>query len=136
MRLVYGLSDAERAHIDLCGFGYLLRMSDICVNHGMLTVLVECFHSEHNNFHLPVGEMMITPEDVDGILRILFAGDKVDYDSTQRLSVLALRWIFHDETILECTTTWDDLMSRYGEQYALACILVGIIGCFVIPDRG
>lgn len=56
-------------------------MPDIHVNHEMLTALVERFHSEHNTFHLPVGEMTITPEDVYRILRILFDGDKADYDS-------------------------------------------------------
>lgn len=79
---------------------------------------------------------MITPEDVYNILRILFARDKVDYDSTQRPGVLALRQIFHDETILECTITWHDMMSRYSDQHPLACVLVGIIGYFVMPDRG
>lgn len=55
MRLSRELSDAERGHIGLCGFGYLLQMPDIHVNHGMLTSLVEHFHSEHNTFHLSVG---------------------------------------------------------------------------------
>lgn len=69
-------------------------------------------------------------------MRILFVGDKVDYDSTQQPGVLALRQIFHDETILERAITWDDMMSRYNDQYPLACILAGIIRCFVMPDRG
>lgn len=89
-------------------------MPDIYVNHGMLTALVDHFNSEHNTFHLLVGEMTIMPEDIYRILRILFIGDKVNYDSTQQLGVLALRWIFHDETILERSITWDDLMSIYG----------------------
>lgn len=57
-------------------------MLDIHVNHDMLTDLVEHFHSEHNTFHLLVGEMTITPKDIYRILRIPFVGDKVDYDST------------------------------------------------------
>lgn len=64
MGLVSDLLDVDRAHIDLCGFGSLLQMPDIRVNHGMLIALVEWFHSKHNTFHLLVGEMMITPEDV------------------------------------------------------------------------
>lgn len=69
-------------------------------------------------------------------MRILFAGDKVDYDSTPRSGILSLRRIFHEETILDRAITWDDLMSRYDAQYPLACVLVGTIGCFVMPDRG
>lgn len=57
-------------------------MPNIHVNHGMLTALVEHFHFEHNTFHLSIGEMTITPKDIYKILRILFVGDKLDYDST------------------------------------------------------
>lgn len=115
MGLVHSLSDADRAHIDLCSFGHLLHMLDIHVNHGVLTALAERFHSKHNTFHLLVGEMTITPKDVYQILRITFAGNKVNYDSAQWLGILALRWIFHDETILEWAITWDVLMTRYSE---------------------
>lgn len=27
-------------------------------------------------------------------------------------------------------------MSKYGEQYPLACVLAGMISCFVMSDRG
>lgn len=64
MRLVRDLLDAERGHIGLCGFRYLLQMPDILVNHSMSIALVECFHYEHNTFHLSVGEMIITPKDI------------------------------------------------------------------------
>lgn len=115
MRLVHELSDVDKAHIDLCGFTHLLDMSYIRVNHGMLNALVERFHSEHNTFHLPVGEMTITPEDIYRILRIMFVGDKIDYDSAQHPGILALRCIFHDEDILEHAMTWDVMMVKYNE---------------------
>lgn len=134
--IVHELFDIDRDHIDLCGFTHLLQMSDIRVNHGMLTALVERFHSENNTFHLPVGEMTITPEDVYKILRIPFARDKVDYDSTQRPGILSLRCIFHHEDILTWAISWDDMMARYSEQFPLACVLVGFIGCFIMSDRG
>lgn len=136
MRPVHELSDIDRAHIDLCGFTHLLQMHDIHVNHEMLTTLVEWFHHEHNTFHLPVGEMNITPEDVYRILRIPFAEDKLDYDSTQHLGILALRCIFHDKDILVWAISWDDMMARYSEQFPLACVLAGFIGCFIMSDRG
>ncbi|XP_059075326.1 protein MAIN-LIKE 1-like [Cryptomeria japonica] len=136
MGLVRVLSYTDKNHIDLCGFGHLLQMPDIRVNHRMLTALAEQFHLEHNTFHLPVGEMTITPEDVYQILKIPFAGDKVDYDSAQWPGILALRCIFHKETILERAITWDVMMARYSEQFSLACVLAGIIGCFVMPNRG
>jgi hypothetical protein len=56
-------------------------MPDLRVNHGLLTALVEGFHSEMNTFHLPQGEMMVTPEDVYQILRVPFHGLRVEYDT-------------------------------------------------------
>lgn len=82
MRLLYELSNIDRAHINLCGFTHLLQMPDIRVNHGILIALVEWFHPEHNTFHLRFGEMNITLDDIYRILRIPFYGDKVDYDSS------------------------------------------------------
>lgn len=80
MTLVHDLFDIDRAHIDLCGLTHLLQMLDIHVNHEMLIELVEIFHSKHNMFHFPVGEMNITLKDVYKILWIPLAGNKVDYD--------------------------------------------------------
>lgn len=136
MALVRHLSKVEQVHIDLCGLTHLLRLPDICVNHGMLMALVEHFHSKHNTFHLLVGELTITPEDVYRILRIPFAGDKVDYDSGHLLGLQAVRHVFGDPNILNRSTSWDILMSRYSEEYPLACILAGFIGCFLMPNRG
>lgn len=136
MTLVGQLSKVEQAHIDLCSLTHLLRLSDIRVNHGMLTTLVERFHSEHNTFHLPVGEMTITPKDVYRILRIPFVGNKVDYDSRHLPGLQAVRHVFRDLDILTHSISWDIMVSRYSDEFPLACILVGFIGCFLMPDRG
>lgn len=70
------------------------------------------------------------------ILKIPFARDKVDYNSTQRPGLLALRQVFHDEDILMWAISWDDMMTRYCEEFPLACILAGFIDCFLMSDRG
>lgn len=136
MALVHDLSEVEQAHVDMCGLTHLMRLPDIRLNHGILTALVEWFHSEHNTFHLPVGELTITPEDVYRILRIPFAGDKVEYDTALLPRLQALRNVFRDPNTLTHSMSWDILMSRYSEEYPLACVLVGFIGCFLMPDRG
>lgn len=96
MRLVHDLSDAQRGHIGLCGFGYLLQIPDIHVNHNMLTTLVEHFHSEYNTFHLLVGEMMINPKDIYRILRIPF-----DWRAQQRDMFMTRPLIGRLNSILE-----------------------------------
>lgn len=136
MTLVHQLSDVDRAHIDLCGLPHLLDLPDIRVNHGMLTALVERFHSEHNTFHFPLGEMTINPEDVYRILCIPFVGDKVDYDAAQLSRLLAVRHVFKDLDILTRSISRDVMMSKYSEDFPLACILASFIGCFLMPDRG
>lgn len=136
MELVWHLSEVEHAPIDVCGLTHLLSFLDICVNHGILTTLVERFHSEHNTFHLSVGELTITPEDVYRILYIPFARDKVDYDSGHLPRLQAVRHVFRDPNILTHSISWDILMSRYSEEFPLACVLAWFIGYFLMPDRG
>lgn len=47
------LDDADMAHIERLGLTSLCRIPALLVNHGLLTALVERFHSETNTFHLP-----------------------------------------------------------------------------------
>lgn len=112
MTLVHELSDISWAYIDLCRLTHLLQLLDIHVNHGMLTTLVESFHSEHNTFHLPVGEMMITPKDIYRILCVPFSRGKVDYDATHLPGLLVVRQVSKDLDILTRSITWDMMMTK------------------------
>ena len=78
--LIQDLDDGKRVHIKAMGLIHLCDLPDIQVNHGLLGALVECFHLEINTFHLPPGEVTVTPEDVYRILRIPFHGLRVEYD--------------------------------------------------------
>ena len=98
--LVRQLDGAELAHIDVLGLTHLRDMPDLRVNHDLLTALVEHFHSETNTFHLPQGEMTVTPEDVYRILRVPFHGPRVEYDTQSRVGAAALRTLFQDDTIM------------------------------------
>lgn len=80
--------------------------------------------------------MTITFEDVYRILRIPFARGKVDYDATQLPGLEAVRNVFRDPDILTCSISWDVMMSRYREDFPLACVLAEFISCFLMPDRG
>lgn len=78
--LVPELSQVEVRCIDACGLCHLLYMASITHNRGLLTTLVERWHSELNTFHLPTGEIGVTLEDVYRILCIPITGELVQYD--------------------------------------------------------
>lgn len=58
-------------------------MPHIRINQGLLIALTERWHSEHNTFHLPTGDMTVTLENVWQILQLLIVGDVVIYDSRE-----------------------------------------------------
>ena len=62
------LSGEELAALHRMGLKWIIRMPHVQTNHGLLTALAERWHSEHNTFHLPMGEASITLEDVYCIL--------------------------------------------------------------------
>lgn len=71
------LSDEEQTAVVVLGLWWVIRMPHIWADHGLLTALAERWHSEHNTFHLPIGEASITLEDVYRILRVPCHGDPV-----------------------------------------------------------
>lgn len=50
-------------------------MPHIQTNHGLLTILAKQWHSKHNTFHFPIGEVTINLEDVYCILQVPYHGD-------------------------------------------------------------
>jgi len=57
----------------LCKIGYEV------VDKDLITTFVERWHRDTNSFHLPVGEMTITLDDVSSILHILIEGQFPTY---------------------------------------------------------
>ncbi|XP_059067634.1 protein MAIN-LIKE 2-like [Cryptomeria japonica] len=74
LRLREEISDAERAHVDAIGLGYVVWMPHIRSHMTMLTTLIERWRSETSTFHLPIDEMTVTPEDVYQIMRLPIRG--------------------------------------------------------------
>ena len=84
------------------------------VNHDFLTSLVEHFHSEMNTFHLSMGEMTVTLEEIWRILRIPFHRARVVYDTVPRVGTEALSIVFGRELQRGRAISWDELMHIYG----------------------
>ena len=56
------------------GLGPLIRCSVITTDPGLIFAFVERWHRETSSFHLPVGEVTITLDDVSSLLHILITG--------------------------------------------------------------
>ena len=61
-------------HIDAAGLTGLFKVSDMEVNHTLITALVERWRPETHTFHLPHGEMGLTLQDIEVMLGILVDG--------------------------------------------------------------
>jgi len=80
----------------LSDLGGLLHASYESLDRGLLCAFVERWHAETNSFHLPVGEMTITLDDVSNLLHLPIVGhfytqETLDSDSATDLLVESLR---------------------------------------------
>ena len=71
------LSDEERATLYRMGLKWTIWMPHVWAKYGLLTALAVWWHSEHNTFHLLMGEASITLEDVYRILQLPCHGELV-----------------------------------------------------------
>ncbi|KAM5584603.1 protein MAIN-LIKE 2-like [Rosa sericea] len=63
--------------VEKAGFGYFRMIPTISLDNALISALVERWRKETNTFHLPVGEMTITLEDVALILGLPIDGKPV-----------------------------------------------------------
>jgi Plant mobile domain len=59
------------------GFDMFCRVGMIHVDHGLVTALIERYRPETHTFHLPIGEVMIGLEDVEGLFGLRVDGRAV-----------------------------------------------------------
>lgn len=79
-RLRPELTAEDQVAIEAMGLRHILYVPEFRVNMGLLTALVERWHSKTCTFHLLMGEMTVTLEDVYRILRIPIDGELILYD--------------------------------------------------------
>lgn len=63
--------------VEKAGFGYLRLIPSFSLDNSLISALIERWRRETNTFHLPVGEMAITLEDVGLILGLAIEGKPV-----------------------------------------------------------
>jgi len=87
--------------VDRSGLRLLLLSEYNNISHGLVCVMAERWHQETSSFHLPVGEMTITLDDVACLLGIPVAGrliqeDDLDPDHGVKLMVTHLLFLVED----------------------------------------
>jgi len=65
--------------VEAFGIHGLIYIGYSSVTHAMIRALCERWHTETNSFHLPVGEMTITLDDVYNLLHLPIQGRMLDH---------------------------------------------------------
>ncbi|PON48172.1 Aminotransferase-like mobile domain containing protein [Parasponia andersonii] len=71
------LSPEQIELVEKAGFGFLRTIPSFSLDNSLISALVERWRRETNTFHLPIGEMTITLEDVGLILGLAIDGKPV-----------------------------------------------------------
>lgn len=71
------LTSKQAELVEKAGFGYFRSIPTIYLDNSLISALVERWRRETNTFHLPVGEMTITLEDVGLLLGLTIDGKPV-----------------------------------------------------------
>jgi len=132
--------------------GGLLHASYENLDRGLLCAFVERWHAETNTFHLPVGEMTITLDDVSNLLHLpivdqFYTQQTLDADSANDLLVesLCVDCGVASEETRHCREahvrlTWlkdvyEDACSRRQWIVAVRAYLLHLVGCTIFADK-
>lgn len=74
---MWKLTEAQIKLVEMAGFKHLSMITDMSIDAPLISALVERWRRETNSFHMRVGEMTITLEDVFLILGLPIDGDPV-----------------------------------------------------------
>ena len=83
-------------YIDATGLTRLFKVLDMEVNHTLITALIEWWRSKMHTFHLPYGEMGITLQDIEVMLRILVDGFPVTRKTNMKWSEVCRDLLGHE----------------------------------------
>ncbi|KAD7477118.1 hypothetical protein E3N88_00254 [Mikania micrantha] len=94
------ITDNVKRYIDIAGFGGVIDSGYRNLDHGLLEALIERWCLETHIFHLPIGEVTVTLEDVNVLWGLPIQGEVVS--GCEQLSSLADR-IARCHTLLDLT---------------------------------
>ena len=90
--------------VDASGLRPLLLTGYESISHGLVCAMAERWHEETSSFHLPVGEMTITLDDVTCLLDIPIVGRLIgddDLDHDHGVDLMVNHLLFPVEEVLE-----------------------------------
>ena len=133
--------------INVAGFGHLLSIPSIDINHHLITALVERWRLETHTFHFPLGESTITLQDVALQLGLSIDGQPVTgftsgdmVEASQYLlgsipppnvikgNTIKLSWLSNNFQQLPADAT-DDVIAQHAITHILS-----LIGSLLMPD--
>ncbi|XP_047181966.1 protein MAIN-LIKE 1-like, partial [Vigna umbellata] len=97
--------EAIEPYIFMSGLGCLVNLSYEYADHGLIVALSERWHLETNTFHLPIGEMSVTLDDVMNLLHLPIMGqfcevEELEYDEA-RSHIMELLGVDHSKASSE-----------------------------------
>ncbi|XP_027905255.1 protein MAIN-LIKE 1-like isoform X2 [Vigna unguiculata] len=141
------LDPRVRNLIDIAGFGHVLTLTNIDINHHLITALVERWRTETHTFHLPHGESTVTLEDVALQFGLPIDGEPVTGVSSGNLvplcetllgsipppdvvrgNTIKLSWLNNNFQQLPAYAT-DDVVAQYARAHIFT-----LIGSLLMPD--
>ncbi|KAJ1424223.1 Aminotransferase-like, plant mobile domain [Sesbania bispinosa] len=145
-------NDYVRDIVDDSGLGPLVEGTHSLVDKSLLSAFVERWHKDTSNFHLPVGEMTITLDDVNNLLHILVHGrffflPSLGKDEAKELLVTLLGVSYSDaHEEIEYTrcpsvrlswlrTVYENMVEENRLTYAARAYLLHLVGCTIFTDK-
>nr|KYP33064.1 Serine/threonine protein phosphatase 7 long form isogeny [Cajanus cajan] len=138
--------------VDKSGLASLLLCNYQMVNKGLVFAFVERWHPETSSFHLPIGEMTITLDDVSCLLHLpirgaLFSQPVMDHDIAC-VYLEDLLGVSHKDAILEIRATrgahvrmswlrdvYDARCQEKRWEFATRAFLLFLVGCMIFANK-
>jgi hypothetical protein len=145
LALYKSLPERVRQLVDEAGFGEFVRTLTRARNdHAIVVALAERWRDTTNTFHLPPGEMTVTPTDFAAITGLRVGGEPIPLDSGIHSDTDALAWFLGTAPKVESGMARYDQFKTYlkkkvtteqeAEQMARAYLLY-LFGASLFPNR-
>ncbi|KAI8559363.1 hypothetical protein RHMOL_Rhmol04G0167400 [Rhododendron molle] len=145
LALYEALPSRVRELVDAAGFGEFIRTLTRSRNdHVVLVALADRWRDTTNTFHLPVGEMTVTPADFAAITGLRVGGEPIPFDSGIQNDRVALEWFLGEAPRIEEGMARYEPLTEYlnkevtteqeVERMARACLLY-LFGATLYPNR-
>ncbi|KAJ1391828.1 Aminotransferase-like, plant mobile domain [Sesbania bispinosa] len=140
-------NDYVRDIVDDSGLGLLVEGTHSLVDKSLLSTFVERWHKDTSSFHLPVGEMTITLDDVNTLLHMPVHGrffflPSLGKDEAKELLVTLLGVSYSDaHEEIEYTRgpsvrlSWLRTVYENSLSYATRAYLLHLVGCTIFTDK-